>query len=210
MKPPPDPVTDVRYRLFFGDMNAFGGRDIFTMFSKNRYHFYEMTGETPETFLQLMQILAVDITVLRFRLMSLRNRCLMFMIWLRHYPSYFFLSTLFDISVTQVHFIIRKLVPIFRRHLQAFVKWPIINEWGSMRGAWPQLPNAVGSIDGTSHEIYRRIVEPQEHYYSDHRQYHAIHTQIIVDNCEMIRYIQGGFCWSFLKMTLNNLHQWIS
>ena len=131
----------------------------------------------------------------------------MFMIWLRRYPSYFILSTLFDISVTQVHYIIRKLVPIFRRHLQAFVKWPIINERGSMRGAWPQLPNAVGSIDGTSHEIYRRIVEPQEHYYSGHRQYHAIHTQIIVDNCEMIRYIQGGFCWSFLK---NDAHQWIS
>ena len=131
VQPPPDPVTDVRYRLFLGDMNAFGGRDIFTMFSKNRYHFYEMTGETPETFLQLLQILAVDITVLR----SLRNRCLMFMIWLRHYPSYFFLSTLFDISVTRVNYIIRKLVPIFKRHLQAFFKWPTINEWGSMREA---------------------------------------------------------------------------
>ena len=114
----------------------------------------------------------------------------MFMIWLRHYHSYFFLSALFDISVTRVHFIIRKLVPIFRRQ---FVKWPTINEWGSMRGAWPQLPNAVGSIDGTSHEIYIPIVEPKEHYYSGHRQYHAIHTQIIVDNCGMIRYIQSGF-----------------
>ena len=43
------------------------------------------------------------------------------------------------------------------------------------------------------HEIYRRIVEAQKHYYSGHRQYHAIHTQIIVDNCGMIRYIQSGF-----------------
>ena len=117
--------------------------------------------------------------------MSLRNRCLMFMIWLRRFSSYFFLSTLFDISVTQVHYIIRKPVPIFRRHLQAFVMCdvPTMNEWGSIRGAWPQLPNAVGSIDGTSHEIYRRIVEPQKHYYAGHRQYHAIRTQIIVDNC---------------------------
>ena len=81
VQPPPDPVTDVRYRLFLDDMNAFGGRDIFTMFfSKNMYHFYEMTGETPDTFLQLLQILTVDISVLRFRLMSLRDRCLMFMI----------------------------------------------------------------------------------------------------------------------------------
>ena len=31
------------------------------------------------------------------------------------------------------------------------------------------------------------------YYYSGHRQYHAIHTQIIVDNCGMIRYIQSGF-----------------
>ena len=63
LQPPPDPVTDVRYRLFLGDMSAFGVMHIFTMFSKNRYHFYEMTGETPETVLQLLQILAVDITV---------------------------------------------------------------------------------------------------------------------------------------------------
>ena len=62
-----------------------------------------------------------------------------------------------------------------------------------MRGAWPQLPNAVGSIDGTSHEIYGPIVEPQKHYYSGHRQYHAIHAQIIVDNCDIIRFIQSGF-----------------
>ena len=34
----------------------------------------------------------------------------------------------------------------------------------------------VKAIDGTSHEIYRAQVEPQETYYSGHRNYHAIHV----------------------------------
>ena len=40
-----------------------------------------------------------------------------------------------------------------------------IQEWDAMGGVWPELHNTVGSIDGTSHEIYRPIVEPQEQYY---------------------------------------------
>ena len=49
---------------------------------------------------------------------------------------------------------------------------------------------AVKANDGTSHEIYRPQVEPQETYYSGHRNYHAIHTQIIVDTQRIIRYIR--------------------
>ena len=37
-----------------------------------------------------------------------------------------------------------------------------IQEWDAMGGLWPKLHYAVGSIDGTSHEIYKPIVEPQK------------------------------------------------
>ena len=36
-------------------------------------------------------------------------------------------------------------------------------------------------------------MEPQETYYSGHRNYHAIHTQIIVDTQGIIRYVESGF-----------------
>jgi hypothetical protein len=32
-----------------------------------------------------------------------------------------------------------------------------------MRNNWPNLPYAVGAIDGTSTEIYRPMIEPQQH-----------------------------------------------
>ena len=192
-QPPPDPMTDIRYRLFFRDENVFRGRDVFLIFSTNRYSFYELTSETPETFLQLVEIISLGIYRYRLRNISIRNACLLLIIWLRHHPSYFFLSSLFGISVCSVHRIIRRLIPVFLRHLKRFIRWPTWQEWDAMRGIWPELHDAVGSIDGTSHEIYRPIVEPQEQYYSGHRQYHAIHTQIVVDNLGTIRFIQSGF-----------------
>jgi hypothetical protein len=43
---------------------------------------------------------------------------------------------------------------------------PLVRQ--SMRNNWPNLPSAVGAIDGTSTEIYRPMIEPQQHYYSGH------------------------------------------
>ena len=112
-----------------------------------------------------------------FDFFSVRNACLMFLIWLS-ITNPTFLSLLFDISVPSVHYLIRRLMPIhvFLRHLKPFIKWPLIHELEAVSGIWSKLPIAVGSIDGTSHEIYRPIVEPQDHYYSGHRQYHAMYT----------------------------------
>ncbi|XP_053390139.1 uncharacterized protein LOC128553052 [Mercenaria mercenaria] len=62
-----------------------------------------------------------------------------------------------------------------------------------MSGRWCKIPNAVGAIDGTSLQIYRPSVEPQEQYYSGHRQHHAVHTQVVVDNEGIIRFVQSGF-----------------
>jgi hypothetical protein len=53
-RPPPDQLLDLRYRI----VNE--GRDVFQMFSFNRYSFFETTGETPETLLEIVRQLNND------------------------------------------------------------------------------------------------------------------------------------------------------
>ena len=115
------------------------------------------------------------------------------MIWLRSYPTYHFLSAMFNISISTVKDEIRLLIPLFYLKLRNFIVWPSVDEWKSMAYTWEKIPAAVGAIDGTSHEIYRPSDEDQAIYYSGHRQYHAIHTQVVVDNNSKIRYIESGF-----------------
>ena len=52
---------------------------------------------------------------------------------------------------------------------------------------------SCGAIDGTSHRIYKPQTEPQEEFYSGHRRYHSMHTQVIVDNIKKIRLIRSGY-----------------
>ena len=58
---------------------------------------------------------------------------------------------------------------------------------------WEKLADAVGAIDGTSHEIYRPMNEPQQQFYSGNRSYHCLHTQMVVDATGIMRYIESGF-----------------
>lgn len=57
---PPNPFLDLRFRLFANDINSYGGRDVFRLFATNKYQFFEVTGETPETLLQLVNLLELD------------------------------------------------------------------------------------------------------------------------------------------------------
>ena len=54
----------------------------------------------------------------------------------------------------------------------------------------------MGCIDGTPHEIYWPEVEPQWEFYSGHRHYHLMNTQLIVDLHENIVFLQAGFLGS--------------
>ncbi|CAG2246549.1 unnamed protein product [Mytilus edulis] len=125
--------------------------------------------------------------------LSQKNRVMLYIMWLRSYPSYHVLALIFNVSVSTVQAEINACMPIFQRALESFVQWPALNEWRGKRGIWPKLPAAVGAIDGTSVEIYRPQIEPQELYYSGHRHYNAIHTQVIVDNEGSICYVESGF-----------------
>ena len=84
-------------------------------------------------------------------------------------------------------------LPFFCEQVKAYLVWPTVAEWRAMRETWAKLPSAVGAIDGTFHRIYRPEVEPQELYYSGHRHFHCMHTQVVVDVHGTICYIESGY-----------------
>ena len=86
---------------------------------------------------------------------------MLYMMWLRSYPSYHNLALICNVSVATVHNEINKCIPIIKRVLERVVQWPTINEWREKRGSWAKLKSADGAIDGTSTTIYRPQVEPQ-------------------------------------------------
>lgn len=125
-------------------------------------------------------------------LISWKNKLLMTLIWLRSYPTFQHLSLIFDVSLTLVHKAIHEIWPILHQHFKSIITWPSIEEWESMTGCWPELEEAVGAIDGTSHRIYRPT-ENQALFYSGHRHIHCVHTQVIIDTSKKIRYLKSGF-----------------
>ncbi|KAL4232432.1 hypothetical protein ACF0H5_007125 [Mactra antiquata] len=136
----------------------------------------------------------LDLPDNRERALSTRNRILLFIIWLRMYSTYFLLSNMFGISVSVIGTEINSMLPIVCNQLNTFIVWPSVREWHTLKGIWDKLPMAVGAIDGTSHRIYRPEVESQYLYYSGHRRYHCIHTQVITDANGIIRYVESGYC----------------
>ena len=47
---PPDATLDLRLRLFSDYIVDYLGRDVFALFAEQRYAFFEISGESPETF----------------------------------------------------------------------------------------------------------------------------------------------------------------
>ena len=151
VRPPPNPMLNIRHRLLGIIEDAYSGRNVFSFLCSHRYQFFQVTGETPETFLDLLKSLCISSH--KTHQFYPRNRVLLALMWLRTYPTYMMLSSLFDISVSSVRVEIRLLIPIFHLRLKKFVVWPDNRKWVAMRGTWNKIPDAVGAIDGTSHKI---------------------------------------------------------
>jgi len=133
---PPDHLLDLRYRIVNDDFHSWEGRDVFQMFSFNRYSFFETTGETPETLLEIVRQLNSDMfqATGRPHRLSPINRVLLFLLWMRSYPSYHLLSLFFYVSVTTVHDEINWCIRIMREHFHALVQWSSLDEWTSKIG----------------------------------------------------------------------------
>ena len=65
-----------------------------------------------------------------------------------------------------------------------------------MRNTWAMFPDAVGCIDVTPHEIQIPSNKSQREFYSGHRHFHLLNTQMICDNKGHIRFLQTGFLGS--------------
>jgi hypothetical protein len=92
------------------------------------------------------------------------------------------LSALFDISVPTVKEEIHSCSSVYRVKYRQHVRWPSLEEWTNFQGRWQTLPFDIWGVNGTSTEIYRPGVEPQEHYYSGNKHYHCIHIQVVTTN----------------------------
>jgi len=114
---------------------------------------------------------------------------MLYIMWLRSYPSYHNLALIFNVSVATVHNEINKYIPIIKRSVEHFVQWPTINEWREKRCSWTKLESAVGVIDSTSTAIYHPQIEPHELYFSGHRHFHAI----VIGNDGYICYAEVRF-----------------
>ena len=149
-------------------------------YGMKRFQFYQITSKTPETFLKLHVVGLVGLhNIIGYdNRLSNCNRMLLMVIWLRSYLSNYVLSAVFNVSITTVLNTITSFLPLFVEKMTSFIRWPSADEWLAFRGNWRKIPFAVGLIDHTPHRIYRQTVEPQEQYYSGHRHFHAVHTQV--------------------------------
>ena len=75
-------------------------------------------------------------------------------IWLRKYPTMDFLASNFGVSVSCVHRIIHKIIPIMHVCLvKKFIRWPSARQWNQMAGFYRRWPRVVAILDGTPFRI---------------------------------------------------------
>lgn len=189
---PPEPLLDIRRRLLGNRQNIWRGRDLFAEYAAHPHEFFLVTSETLDSFNDMLTMLQ-RYKSFRDRGISIENKLMMVLMWLRTYPSYATLSLMFDVSRSTVFNIIHSMIQPLHDLYAGGVRWPTVAEWVSFGGKWHDMPSVVGMIDATSHRIYRPKTERETLYYSGHRHFHCVHTQIIVDNNGVLRYIKSGF-----------------
>ena len=121
-KPPPDcdPLQDRRYRLHENAVHLWEGRDVFSLFSDHPYGFF---GETPETMLSMLDEMPMlfHCNKREEHKLSPRNRVLLYLLWIRTYPSYQMFCMIFDVSVETVKNEIKCMIPIFHNLFASLV-----------------------------------------------------------------------------------------
>ena len=130
IRPHPDPLLNIRHRISNGQIENWDGCDAFSDLLSHRYSFYLATGETPESLLRLTRTtrhLFLNQTGRSYTILPV-NRVMLYMMWLRFYPSYHNLALIFNVSLVTVHNEINECIPIIKRALERFIQWPTINE----------------------------------------------------------------------------------
>ena len=180
------------------------GKDVWRELERSPRNFWYLTGETPYTLDSIVQRVAQDVTKPRMLpripasnrrrrcILDVQNRVLLVMIWLRIYPTYHTLASIFQISKSTVHEEIYHVVPILFLHIRRFITWHNLRQWSTFMGQWKHYPNSVGIIDATIHRIRRPTGRLQAEFYRGDKKTHFMSTQMIVDADGMIVLIVSG------------------
>ena len=184
---PCSPDTDIRFRLFAGDNNSYSTRDVYLLFAHNIFQFHQITGETPESFLNFANVVSIPVVK------EHRIFVLLFLIWLRCYPTYLFLAALFNVSYSTISKEIIKIIPYVYNKLHTFITWPSIREWRTFRGKFTKILTPLERLTVLPTKFTYHKTEPQQLFYSGHRCYHALYTQLIVDTAGTIRHVKVDF-----------------
>lgn len=197
----PPPLPRLHTCIFDVGGRVRQGVDLVARLIQNERNFWLITGETVQSFQNMVRDLTPfllnrqnigDVPFGREFILTPANRILMFLVWLRQFPTLELLSVIFDISVTTAHRDLSFILPIVHRYLRQTIVWPDLPTWEEQLGQWEYIPYAVGAIDGTVVEILRPE-ENQGDFYSGHHHYHAINTIVICDARGQIRYLKSGF-----------------
>jgi len=80
---------DIRNRILENVLSDdFVVKDVYSSVVGRPYDIWMLSGETPESFHSLIELVNTDITVHGNQVVSLKNRVLLTLIWLRQYPTY--------------------------------------------------------------------------------------------------------------------------
>ena len=124
------------------------------MFDKHPQELFDVVGEMLDSFTEMVDtmtgLMYIYAPPQSYRL-SLRNRLLLVLMWLRSYSCFSVVALLFDVSPGTICYEISRIWAPLERNIFSI---PSRREWENLKGQWSQLPGAMGAIDETSHRIY--------------------------------------------------------
>jgi len=180
-----------RLGVFGPEMN--GGSDYYSVITNSPIKFWYLTGEIIETFQEIVIRMRLPILAfqrrnaarLRIQRLTIRNRILLTMIWLRRYPRLQTLASMFSVDITYVSRSVKDIIPLMLEVFVNEIKWPTANEWRSWQNHWKKFPTCVGIIDGTTHAIWRPS-RRQSLFYRGDKKKHFMASHLIVTPDGMI------------------------
>lgn len=183
------------------------GQDVFSHLASHPYQFWFLTGESVQSFLELVNLIAEDVRQPRnVRLLydphqlrearpcklDIVNRILLVIIWYRQCPNLHMLAERFGVSPTTCDDEIHHVTPIIRYHLQQEIRWFNPQEMEQIKGTWPQFPTAIAALDCTIHRVNKPL-EGQGEYYRGDKACHFMSTFAVCDPFGYFRLVESGF-----------------
>ncbi|XP_031570492.1 uncharacterized protein LOC116304842 [Actinia tenebrosa] len=182
-----------------------GGHDYYHYIASFPIKFWYLTGETLQTFGEVvvdmrMSIIFHDRTYRRNRVrrrirvqrLNITNRLLLVFIWLRRYLRMQTLAMMFKVDVTYVSKIIQEIVPLLLEKYSRQVVWPTLEECRGWLGHGKKFPSCVGIIDATTHPIWPPS-QRQAMFYRGDKKKHFMSSHVIVTPDEMIVNCSAAF-----------------